>query len=336
LTRFLAQADEQGERESYALQRLHLCELHLRVGEWDAATALLEEWGDSSDRGLMFRPKYERCRALLYAGRGDAAEAQSWARRTITLAEQTGSRWDGLEGARALGISALLSHEPGTACSALREVWAHTQREGVEEPGVFPVAPELVEALVESGELDEAGMVTTRLSELAESQAHPWGLATARRCKSLAQLAAASYDERAAASLDAAATAYAELGLRFDRARSLLSLGRAQRRFKKWGVARRSLEQAASIFDAVGSPGWAEQARSELSRVGARRPVASGELTESEQRAAELAASGRSNKEIARELFVTVHTVEVHLSRAYAKLGVSSRRQLAARLTPID
>jgi DNA-binding CsgD family transcriptional regulator len=336
LTRFLAQADEQGERESYALQRLHLCELHLRVGEWDAAAALLEEWGDSSDRGLMFRPKYERCRALLYAGRGDAKKAESWARRTITLAEQTGSRWDGLEGARALGMSALLSHKPAPACTVLREVWAHTQLEGVEEPGVFPVAPELVEALVESGELDEAGRVASRLRELATRQAHPWGLASAQRCESLALLGAATYDERAAASLDAAAATYAELGLRFDQARSLLSLGRAQRRFRKWGVARRSLDQAASIFDAIGSPGWAAQARSELSRVGARRPVASGELTGSEQRAAELAATGMSNKEIARELFVTVHTVEVHLSRAYAKLGVSSRRQLAARLTPID
>jgi DNA-binding CsgD family transcriptional regulator len=336
LMRFLAQADEQGERESYALQRLHLCELHLRVGEWDSAAALLEEWGDSSDRGLMFRPKFERCRALLCAGRGDAAAAEHWARKAMTLAQETGSLWDGLEGARALGMSAVLSHEPGAACVALREVWAHTQREGVEEPGVFPVAPELVEALAESGELDEAGRVASRLRELAERHAHPWGLATARRCESVARLAAAGYDEHAAANLDAAATAYADLGLPFDRARSLLSLGRAQRRFKKWGVARRSLDHAASIFDAIGSSGWAEQAHSELSRVGARRPVASGELTGSEQRAAELAASGMSNKEISRELFVTVHTVEVHLSRAYAKLGVGSRRQLAAKLAPID
>jgi DNA-binding NarL/FixJ family response regulator len=336
LRSFLAQADEQGERESYALQRLHLCELHLRVGEWDAAAALLEEWGDSADRGLMFRPKYERCRALLYAGRGDVEKAEHWARQAISLAAETGSRWDGLEGARALGISALLSHEPERACAALREVWAHTQREGVQEPGVFPVAPELVEALVESGELDEASGVASRLRELAEGQAHPWALASAQRCEALIGLSAASYDEDAAAGLDAAADGYAELGLTFDHARSLLSLGRAQRRFKKWGVARRSLEQAASVFDAIGSSGWAEQARSELSRVGARRPVASGELTESEQKAAELAASGMSNKEIARELFVTVHTVEVHLSRAYAKLGVSSRRQLAARLAPID
>ncbi len=272
LTRFLAQADEQGERESYALQRLHLCELHLRVGEWDAATALLEEWGDSSDRGLMFRPKYERCRALLYAGRGDAEEAESWARRTIALAEQTGSRWDGLEGARALGIAALLSHEPALALPVLREVWAHTQTEGVDEPGVFPVAPELVEALVESGELDEAGASLRACASWRRARRIRGGSRPHERCESLALLATASYDERAAASLDAAVAAYAELGLRFDQARSLLSLGRAQRRFKKWGVARRSLQQAASTFDAIGSPGWAEQARSELSRVGARRP----------------------------------------------------------------
>jgi DNA-binding CsgD family transcriptional regulator len=336
LTRFLLQADEQGERESYALQRLHLCELHLRAGEWQAAAALLEEWGESSDRGLMFRPKYERCQALLHAGRGDAEAAESWARRTIDLAGQTGSRWDGLEGARALGISALCLREPRTACTVLREVWAHTQREGVDEPGVFPVAPELVEALIESGELDEARQVTSRLRALAERQAHPWGLATALRCESLGLLSGASYDEQAAADLETAAAAYADLGLSFDRARSLLGVGRARRRFKKWGAARRSLEQAASVFDAIGSRGWADQARSELSRVGARRPVPSGQLTGSERQATELAASGMSNKQIAHQLFVTVHTVEVHLSRAYAKLGVSSRRQLAAKLASID
>jgi DNA-binding CsgD family transcriptional regulator len=137
--------------------------------------------------------------------------------------------------------------------------------------------------------------------------------------------------DEAAATLAHAAAAYAELGLRFDAARSLLVLGRAQRRFKKWGAARRSLEQAATAFDEIGSPGWAEQARSELARVGARPPRARGELTPTERRVAELAAEGLANKEIARALFVTVHTVEAHLTHAYAKLGVRSRAQLAQR-----
>ena len=83
----------------------------------------------------------------------------------------------------------------------------------------------------------------------------------------------------------------------------------------------------------MGAKVWAERARDELERVGGRRPAAAGELTAAERRVSELAASGLSNKEIARTLFVSVHTVEVHLSHAYAKLGVHSRAQLA-RLFP--
>ena len=332
LTALLSLADERGEYESYALARLHVCELHLRAGEWDAATVLLDDWAESSDLVVMFRPKYERCRALLAAGRGNSVEAERWAREAIALADQIGCRWDGLEALRALALAALLDHQPAAAAEGLREVWRHMEAEGVSEPGVFPVAPELVEVLAELGELDEARAVSARLRELAEDQSHPWGRVSAERCEALVLLTGERHDAQAAERLAKAAADYDELGLRFDAARSLLALGRAQRRFKQWGLARSALEGAAAIFEEIGSPGWAAQARSELTRVGARRPRPSGELTETEQRTAELAAGGLSNKEIARELFVTVHTVEVHLSRAYAKLDVRSRGQLAQRL----
>jgi DNA-binding NarL/FixJ family response regulator len=332
LTGLLSLADERDEHESYALARLHMCELHLRAGEWDAASVLLDEWAESSELVVMFRPKYERCRALLAAGRGDSPQARRWATEAIALADQIGCRWDGLEGLRALALASLLDHEPAAAVNSLREVWRHTEAEGVSEPGVFPVAPELVEALAEVGELDEAQAVTARLRELAEQQAHPWGLASAERCGAVVALGGERYDSQAAAQLAGAADAYYGLGLRFDAARSQLALGRAARRFKQWGLARSSLEGAAATFDEIGSPGWAEQVRSELARVGARRARPAGELTETELRTAELAATGLSNKEISRELFVTVHTVEVHLSRAYTKLGIRSRGQLASRL----
>jgi DNA-binding CsgD family transcriptional regulator len=333
LSRFLTLADQRGERESYALQRLHICELHLRVGEWDPATSLLDEWAESSDRELMFRPKYERCRALLAAGRGDCTDAERWADQAIARAQETGCRWDELEALRALGQAKLLDHDPLAAVQSLRIVWQHTQREGVDEPGVFPVAPELVEGLAELGEFASGRAVTTRLRALAEPQAHPWGLATAQRCCAVLRLTGERYDEEAADSLAQAAGAYDELGLRFDGARSLLSLGRQQRRFKQWGAARVTLQRAAAAFEEIGSRGWSEQARSELARVGARRPRPSGELTATERRTAELAATGLSNKEIARTLFVTVHTVEQHLSRAYAKLDIHSRGQLTQRLS---
>jgi DNA-binding CsgD family transcriptional regulator len=173
--------------------------------------------------------------------------------------------------------------------------------------------------------------VTGRLARLAEEQEHPWALATARRCRGLIDLAA-KRDEDGAAALADATTRYAELGLRFDQARTLLAAGRGLRRLKKWANARAVLEEAAAIFAEIGSDGWAEETRSELARVGARRPAAAGTLTPTERRVAELAAEGLSNKEIAGTLFVTVHTVEVHLSHAYAKLGIRSRSQLAARL----
>jgi DNA-binding CsgD family transcriptional regulator len=229
-------------------------------------------------------------------------------------------------------MAALLDQDPGGAAQRLREVWEHTCREGVDDPGVFPVAPELVEALVELGEHDEAIAVTARLRKLSEQQQHPWGLVSARRCEAVVSLAKRAYDEGAALALADAAAEYGRLGLHFDRARSLLSLGRAQRRLKKWGVARESLQDALAAFESLGSSGWARRGRSELGRIGGRRPAGSGELTATEREVVELAARGRTNKEIALALSLAVHTVEVHLSRAYAKLGVRSRSQLAGRL----
>jgi DNA-binding CsgD family transcriptional regulator len=332
LMRFLTLADARGEEVSYALQRLNLCDLELRAGEWDAAERLLEEW-KSADRQLLITATYDRSRALLAAGRGFPEEAERWATSSLAGSEPYGYRWQVLEAFRARGIAALLAAEPARAADSLGAVWEHMRSEGVDEPGAFPVAPELVEALVELGKLDDAQQVTERLRKLSEEQAHPWGLASAKRCAALIRLASGSFDETAATHLADAADTYGALGLRFDRARAMLALGRAQRRLKKWGGARSSLEQAAAAFDGMGSPGWAEHARAELARVGGRRVQEPGELTPTERRVAELAADGLANKEIARSLFVTVRTVEVHLKHAYAKLGIRSRTQLARRLS---
>ncbi len=331
LTRLMVMADQRGEPSSYALQRLHLCELELRIGGWDEAERLLDEWAELSERELLLWPMYERCRALLAVGRGIPGEAERWASEAINLAERTGNRWDLLEALRARGVAALLSREAARAAASLRTVWERTEREGVRDPGTYPVAPDLVEALVESGELDEARAVAERLAELAGEQDHPWGLAGGRRCAALVRLAE-DYDERAAEELRLSAAAYGALGLPYERARALLALGRAQRRAKKWGVARESLTRSAAAFDRLGSPGWADDARSELQRVGARRASPAGELTPAERRVAELAAEGLANKEIAQALVVTVNTVEFHLRNVYAKLGVRSRAQLATRL----
>ena len=173
LARLLSVADERGEPLSYALQRLHMCELELRVGDWEAAERLLDEWADSAEGKLLHWPMYERCRALVAVGRGSPDEAERWAAQAIAQAEAKGIRWDLLEAQRARGVAALVAYDAARAAETLRTVWDYTRREGVDDPGVFPAAPDLVDALVEVGDLDQARVVTARLTELAERQAHP-------------------------------------------------------------------------------------------------------------------------------------------------------------------
>ena len=334
LARLLTLADERGELWSYVVLRLHLCELELSVGDWPTATLLLDEWAESTEAELLVASSYERSRALLAAGRGHPDEVERRVATVLADAKATGARWHLLQALRASGVAALLAHEPGHAVESLRVVWEHLEREGVDDPGAVPVAPDLVEALVESHEVEAARAVTNRLRRLSAQQGHPWGLASTKRCSGLISLAEGAYEEKAVTALREAADDYRQLGLRFDAARSLLLLGRAQRRHRKWAAARASLEQAVAAFEAIGSPGWADDAGSELARVGARRPGMAGELTPTEKRVVELASQGLSNKQIAQALVVTVNTVETHLSHAYAKLGVHSRAQLRQKVRP--
>jgi DNA-binding NarL/FixJ family response regulator len=120
----------------------------------------------------------------------------------------------------------------------------------------------------------------------------------------------------------------------FERARTLLCLGAVRRQAHQKKPARAALEQALEIFDELGAQLWAGKARAELRRISGRAP-ASDELTETERRVAELAAVGRTNREIAGKLFMGVSTVESHLSRVYRKLGVRSRTELAGRIATV-
>jgi DNA-binding CsgD family transcriptional regulator len=329
-----ALTDKRGEPTSYAMVRLHRCELALRAGDLNNASLLLDEWSESSDFDTQFRPQYQRSRALLAAGRGDVGDTKRWAAEAIERARAVNCRWDELEALRARAMAAQLEQTPEQAVEDLRGVWEHCDREGVLDPGAFPVGPDLVEALVELGEVAPARKATKRLGELARKQDHPWGKASEKRCRGLVLLALDQHDEAGAALLEDATGDFERLELRFDAARCQLALGRALRRAKRWRGAREGLEAAITGFAALGSNGWADRARAELARVGARRPrTVVDELTPSEQQVAELAAEGLPNKQIASTLYVTVNTVEVHLAHAYAKLGVHSRSHLAKALS---
>ena len=127
---------------------------------------------------------------------------------------------------------------------------------------------------------------------------------------------------------------------RLELAKSLLAYGGAVRRDRQPTDAREFLDRAFELAEACGSPALAEAARTELAATGVRRRAADASgpdaLTPSERRVADLAAAGRTNREIAQALFVTPKTVEVHLSATYRKLGIGSRHALPGALAGVS
>jgi DNA-binding CsgD family transcriptional regulator len=119
---------------------------------------------------------------------------------------------------------------------------------------------------------------------------------------------------------------------RLEHAKALAALGSALRRARMPTEARVPLRRALELAGVCGAEGLAEHVRSELYAAGSRprRDALGGveSLTPSERRVVDLAAVGRTNRDIAQELYVTPKTVEVHLSNAYRKLGIRSRRDL--------
>jgi DNA-binding CsgD family transcriptional regulator len=126
---------------------------------------------------------------------------------------------------------------------------------------------------------------------------------------------------------------------RLEHARAIVDLGAALRRANQRTEARERLREGVDLAQKLGAFGLAGRANDEIAATGARprKVLQTGldALTASERRVAQLAAGGMSNKEIAQTLFVTIKTVEFHLSSAYRKLEISSRAQLdKALLTP--
>lgn|GEM_PF-5691427 len=144
--------------------------------------------------------------------------------------------------------------------------------------------------------------------------------------------------EQAAAHLSAARERAREFGARPWEAHAALALGGVLRRAGSRRAAREPLAAALRLAQAYGAEALAIHAREELLAAGGR-PLRRSEqptLTQSELRVARLAAQGRSNDQIAQALFVTRRTVETHLTHAYAKLGITSRRELAGALGARD
>jgi DNA-binding CsgD family transcriptional regulator len=187
--------------------------------------------------------------------------------------------------------------------------------------------PELIEVLTALGRAEEARALLGRYDVRAFGDRAGDARAVALRCAGLVAEAEGDLDG-AERSLEAAIAEHAAGGSPLARARSELHLGALLRRRGQRRAARSHLEAAHSTFDAVGARGWADRARTELDRLGLR-PSHDGSLTPAERSVARLVAEGLSNKAIATRLHTSAKTVEAHLTRAYRKVGVRRRAELA-------
>jgi DNA-binding NarL/FixJ family response regulator len=265
--------------------------------------------------------------ALGHAERGDAARARSAAAEATAICEALGLWTPMLWVTTARGLLELSLGDAAAAWQATRPMTEQTERDPIQEPEVHQYLPVALEALVQLGQLDRA----ERLVDWFEGRARAVGRrsATAHALRARGLLLAARGDlEGAEQSLAASLDGFERLSMPFEVARTLLALGRVLRRRRQRRGARDALQLALSQFEGMGAAVWAERTREELALL--PHAPTTDVLTATERRVVAMASEGLSNKEIARDLFVTVSTIEVHLSHAYAKLGVHSRTRLAA------
>ena len=324
-----------GEEADLMMARTQLIATSWLAGDFEAAKSEADELlrlATLTGRE-MFRAYALMQRATIRAIRGEAADARSDASAALSISEKMG--WPhGINQSRyARALIELTEGDAVSAAATLEPVVAFVEQVGVYEWPIAMAVPDAIEALVTTGEVDRAARLTKSLGELGRRHDRPWALALSGRSRALIEAAAGELD-RAQASAEQALVVHERLPMPFERARTLLVLGRVQRRRGERRAARESLARAIEIFDELGARPWAEHARTELGRIGVRRAPA--ELTENEALAARLAATGLTNREIAAKMFVSRRTVEASLARAYRKLGIRTRAELGAKMAGLD
>jgi DNA-binding CsgD family transcriptional regulator len=189
--------------------------------------------------------------------------------------------------------------------------------------------PDAVEALVVLRRVDDAERLVTVLETNGTRLGRPWMLAVGGRCRAMLLSAEGDLDAATVAA-ERAMAEHDRLPMPFERARTQLLLGQLQRRSRRRDVATTTLREALTVFEDMGTPLWARRAEAELARMSVD-PNRTGDLTPSEHRVAELAASGMTNRDVATALFISPKTVEANLARVYRKLGIHSRAELGQR-----
>jgi DNA-binding CsgD family transcriptional regulator len=320
-----------GAREAGMLAELPLAintriGVHLHAGETKEATALVDESdGLARAMGDGNAPRYGSLAIAAYRGHED-----EFTRLVREGTEDFLARGEGLGLTAANWLTALLNNGLGRYEDAFVAALEATRIPGEVWFSTFALV-ELVEAACRSGRPERGAEALESLIASTSASGTPWALAVEARSRALL------------AEGDAAEPLYREAierlrptRLRLDLARGHLVYGEWLRREARRVDARNELRAAYELFTDLGMEAYAERSRIELEATGAharRRTSATlDELTPQEAQISRLAADGNTNREIAAHLFISPSTVDYHLRKAFRKLDVTSRTQLAKRL----
>ena len=329
----VADAVRRGSIIAFAAARTHRAEAFLyrgdlaeAVAEGREALAACDTWGMSAafpalltaflGDALMEQGRLDEAEAVLR--RGGFGEAPPGTVQPDVFLDRR-ARFRMLQGDLAGGLDEMLA--AGRRFEAL----------GGSNPAFTPWRSQAALAHLQLGNREEAGRLAVEELDLARTWGAPRALGAALRVAGVVEGGA-----HGLALLEEAVDVLADSPAKLEHAKARTELGAALRRANQRSKAREHLRHAVELATLCVATPLVVRAETELLATGARprRVALSGvaALTPSERRVAEMAAEGPTNREIAQALFVTPKTVEVHLSSAYRKLGITSRSQLAAAL----
>lgn len=328
---------ETGEEAELSFIDFHSVLIHLWRGSMAEATLIAE---DTVERAFQLNGDLPlsvaltvRAAVAAYAGeeesvRRDVAEA-------MAASERCGSRRLGEWPVTMLGFLDVSLGNYEAAIKTLKPLMGMLEAvpDSTEVINASYV-PDAAEALIQLGRSAEAEPLISALERNGQRLDRAWMKAVGARCR--AMLLAAQGDIQAAnRAVELALTEYERLPMPFERARTQLLAGQLQRRQRQKDQAATTLREALKTFEDLNTRLWADRARAELARadVGTRRMSS---LSPSEQRVAELAASGMTNRDVAAALFISPKTVESNLARIYRKLGIHSRAELGRHMGHSD
>ena len=298
------------------------------AGDLAGAEAVIEELGRVVD--AVGSHSASSGPLLVAAWRGREPEVLAWSDAVVP--DATG-RGEGLAITTLDWAHALLSNSLGRYADALAAARRAAARPvGLSMPSEWAL-PELIEAAARTGQPGVVGEALERLSVSARASGSDWALGLEARSRALL-----ATDDGAEPLYREAVERLGRSGLRGELARANLVFGEWLRRGGRRVDGREQLRAAHEIFAGIGADAFAERARTELlatgERVRRRGPETLDELTSQELQIARLANDGQTNAEIGAQLFLSPRTVEWHLRKVFAKLGVTSRKELRAALPP--